>query len=549
MKYLFIIIFFLLGILKSDSQTVGLIQNNAGSLDSGYVLFAPISSTTTYMIDKCGRQVKTWTSAYKPGQSVYFLTDGTIMRPGNVGSIYFNQGGEGGIIEKFDWDGNIVWSYLVSDSAKCQHHDIEVLPNGNVLVIAWEKKTAADAIALGRDPSLVHANVWSEQILEIQPVGANGGNIVWEWHLWDHLIQDYDVTKPNYGVVSSSPQLVNINYDANIQTIDLYHLNSINYNESLDQIMVSSRKFNEIYIIDHSTTTAEASGHSGGNSGKGGDLLYRWGNPEAYDNGTNADQKFFGQHCAQWIGNNLPDAGQIMVFNNGEGRPGGNYSTVEILEPPVNGYNYNSILPFLPSSASWIYNDGNPYSFYAPRISGGQQLSNGNVLICSGTNGTFTEVDSTESIVWKYINPVSNTGIISQGNTPSQNQVFRCVFYPYDYDGFTGHTLIAGSIIENSNPVSDTCNLSSGINEYSSPGLFTVYPNPVSDACTISFNDKYSQIKIEIYSSLGVKIKEFENRNGSGVDINLSKLPDGIYFLSAYIDNTFPCIKKIIVAR
>lgn len=329
----------------------------------------------------------------------------------------------------------------------------------------------------------------------------------------------------------------------------MYHFNSIDYNEDIDQILISSLKFNEIYIIDHSTTTVEASGHSGGNSGKGGDLLYRWGNPEAYDNGTNADEKLFGQHSAQWIGNELPYAGQIMVFNNGAGRPGGNYSTVEILEPPVNGFNYNSTLPYLPLSASWIYNDGNSYSFFAPRISGSQQLSNRNILICKGTNGVFTEVDSTGNTLWKYVNPVSNTGIITQGDAPSQNLVFRCIFYPYDYSGFTGHPLIAGSIIENSNPVSDTCNLSLGINEDATSDLFTVYPNPVSDFCTIFFKDKHSQIKIEIYNSLGGKIKELDINNASSVDIRLSDLQDGIYFLSAYTDKTISFMKKLIVAK
>ena len=77
---------------------------------------------------------------------------------------------------------------------------------------------------------------------------------------------------------------------------------------------------NEIYIIDHSTTTLEASEHSGGNSGMGGDILYRWGNPEAYRAGTNNDQKLFGQHDVQWIESNRPNSGELIVFNNGNGR-------------------------------------------------------------------------------------------------------------------------------------------------------------------------------------------------------------------------------------
>jgi hypothetical protein len=59
-----------------------------------------------------------------------------------------------------------------------------------------ESKTNAEAIAQGRNPNLVPTTVWSEQILEIKPSGISGGTIVWEWHLWDHLVQDYDASKP-----------------------------------------------------------------------------------------------------------------------------------------------------------------------------------------------------------------------------------------------------------------------------------------------------------------------------------------------------------------
>jgi Arylsulfotransferase (ASST)/Secretion system C-terminal sorting domain len=437
--------------------TVGLLKHDAGTLDDGYVLFAPIGSNTTYLIDKCGKQVKTWPSTYRPGQSCYILPDGTLLRPGNANNNTFNAGGRGGIIQKIDWNGNVIWSYTISDATKCQHHDVKALPNGNVLVIAWESKTNMEAIAQGRNPSMVPATVWSEQILEIEPVGANGGNIVWEWHLWDHLVQDYDATKPNYGVVNLNSKLINLNYKASAVTADWIHFNSIDYNQALDQILVSSHAFNEVWIIDHSTTTSQAASHIGGNSGKGGDILYRWGNPLAYNTGTTT--QFFGQHNAQWIQNGFPYQNQIIVFNNGNGRTGGNYSTVEIIDPPVSGYNYTNTLPYLPNTTSWIYNSGNPNGLYAQNISGAQQLSNGNVLFCEGPAGVFQEISSTGTLLWEYVNPVTNTGILSQGTTPSQNLVFRCNFYPSNYAGFVGKILAPGSTIENTNANTAVCNL------------------------------------------------------------------------------------------
>ncbi len=533
-----IAIFLLAGLCQANSQTVGLIQHDAGTLDDGYVLFAPINATTTYLIDKCGRQVKTWNSACKPGQSVYLLTDGTLFRTGNANNTTFIAGGQGGIVEMTDWDGNVTWSYTVSDATKCQHHDSKVLPNGNVLIIAWELKTKAEAIAQGRNPSLVAATLWSEQVLEIQPVGANGGNVVWEWHLWDHLAQDFDATKPNFTSIAANPQLLNLNFGASATAADWIHLNSIDYNQSLDQIMLSAHNMSEIWIIDHSTTTAEASGHTGGNSGKGGDFLYRWGNPQVYNNGTSADKKFFGQHNANWIESGLPFASQIMVFNNGVARPGGNYSTVEIINPPVTGFNYMPDLPYLPLSTSWIYNAGNPNAFYAQNISGAQQLSNGNVLMCNGPAGNFIEVTTTGTMVWKYVNPVNGAGIILQGNIPTQNLVFRCSFYPENYSGFSGHALIPGSTIENSNPVSDACVLSLGMNENKHADDILTYPNPASGYITITGISGEARI----YNSAGVEMWSEIIKETHKIDI--STYPDGLY----YIRNNMT-VKKFIVVK
>lgn len=532
--------------------TVGLTQHSIGSLDNGYVLFAPTISTTTYLIDKCGKKINTWASAYRPGLSCYILPDGSLLRTGNTNNTTFNSGGKGGIIEKMDWDGNITWSYTISSTTECQHHDIKPLPNGNVLAIVWEAKTDTEAIAQGRNPALTTATVWSEKIIEIEPVGLTGGNIVWEWHVWDHLVQDFDNTKSNFGTIASNPQLFNINYNATANTTngqDWIHLNSIDYNPDLDQILLSSHSFDEIWIIDHSTTTAEAASHMGGNSNKGGDILYRWGNPNAYDNGTVANQKLFKQHNAYWIASGFPYQNQIMIFNNGNGRTGGNYSTVEIINPPVNGANYTATLPYLPTTTSWIYNAGNIHNLYAQNISGAQQLSNGNVLICDGPSGIFTEVDSLGTTVWQYVNPINQMGVTNQGNIPSQNLAFRCSFYPSDYIGFANQVLTATTIIENTNSNTDTCTLAlSNSQNITFSNQISIYPNPAAQFITIEcHNNGFDNLAIEIVDNLGRIIYHTAGLNASNNHIvDVSKFAKGLYFISIKNDGNF-LTRKIII--
>lgn len=546
-----LILFVLVSLTNLLAQTtVGLIQHNVGTLDDGYVLFAPIGGTTTYLIDKCGKQVKTWPSSYKPGQSCYILSDGTLLRSGNANNTTFNAGGKGGIIEKIDWNGNVTWSYTISSTSECQHHDIKALPNGNVLAIVWESKTNTQAIAQGRNPALTTTTVWSEKIIEIQPVGLTGGNIVWEWHLWDHLVQDFDNTKPNYGIVASSPQLLNLNYAASSSTVtgqDWIHLNSIDYNPTLNQILLSSHSFEEVWIIDHSTTTAEASSHAGGNSNKGGDILYRWGNPQAYNNGSVANQKFFWQHNAYWIESGLPYQNQIMVFNNGNGRIGGNYSTIEIINPPVSGYTYTPSLPYLPTATSWIYNAANTYSLYAQNISGSQQLSNGNVLFCNGPSGIFKEINYTGTTLWEYVNPVNATGIINQGVNPTANLAFRCSFYPSNYSGFASHTFTTGSTIETTNAVSSTCSLSTSISENEDYNEINIYPNPANDIINIdNLNYNNELYKVELTNALGQVVLS-ETTTSKKIILN-DNLKNGIYFLKVWLNNV-QMVKRIIINR
>jgi hypothetical protein len=223
--------------------------------------------------------------------------------------------------------------------------------------------------------------------------------------LWDHLAQDVDPSKRNYGVVADHPELLDINY-ARVGGIlgdgNWIHANSIDYNEYYDQIVFSARKTNEFYIIDHSTTTAEAAGHTGGAGGRGGDFLYRWGNPQVYDRGSAADQYFHGIHGVNWIDCGFPGAGNVLVFNNGDRVGSANdWSSVDEILLPLNAecaYDIRRGEPFGPAAPVWTYG---PYGFYAGTWGcGAFRLPDGHTLVCAGESGYVFEIDNAGTIVW-----------------------------------------------------------------------------------------------------------------------------------------------------
>lgn len=417
----------------SDSSASGTSTIDTGGPYVGYNLYAPLNSTTVDLMDNYGNIVHTWDTGYHPGLSVYLLADGELLHTANAGNTSFVAGGAGGIVQLLDWDGNVTWQYQYSDTTHLQHHDLAMMPNGDILMIAWEYKSASEAVAAGRDPSLLSDGaLWPDSVIEVKPSGSSGGTIVWQWHVWDHLIQDYDPSKANYGVVADHPELINLNYALN-GGADWTHINAIDYDADRDQILLSVHNFSEIWVIDHSTTTAEAAGHSGGNSGKGGDLLYRWGNPQVYDAGTSADQQLFEQHDAHWIASGLPGAGDILIFNNGTGRPGGNYSSIDEIVAPLNSdgsYTLSTGSAYGPAAPVWSYTAPTPTDLYASNLSSAQRLPNGNTLICNGPDSSFLEVDSSGNNVWNY--------------DVGAGSIFRVERYAPDYTGFSGTSLVSG---------------------------------------------------------------------------------------------------------
>jgi len=418
---------------KTAAPARGLVKNSAEAF-AGYTLVAPLQSTDTVLVDMQGTVVQRWKSDAPPGQAVYLTEAGHLLRSERVDNEVFRGGGIGGRIRELDWDGKLVWEFTLSNDQYCLHHDFERLPNGNLLVIAWESKTPGEARALGLDPDRAEQGFWPDCVLEIEAQRPSGGKIVWEWHAADHLIQSRDEKLANFAKASDRPEraaidargvsaapgadpaererLRGLGYiggeDEPVRrgpgergerggrggpggAADWMHTNGIDHDPVRDLIVLSLRNLNEIWVIDHSTTTEEAKGTKGGRHGKGGDLLMRWGNPQAYGAGEAKDQRLAGQHDAQFIPQGHPGAGNILVFNNG-----GKDGSSEALEIPVLLNDFAKLREVQPV---WSFGSRQIHSSH---ISGTQRLPNGNTLVASGESGLILEVNAKGESVWEW---------------------------------------------------------------------------------------------------------------------------------------------------
>ncbi len=444
-----------LPVSPNPGQTVGLYLNTPKAF-VGYTLFAPKHNNVTYLMDNQGRVVHQWKSAYEPGQSAYLLPNGHLLRAGMLRVQGGTGGGEGGRIEEYDWEGNLVWEFDHATRDYQLHHDIKPLPNGHILALMVERKSREAALAAGFDGTLLRDGyLVPDAVVEIEPLPGKGARIVWEWHVWDHLIQDFDRTKANYGDVAAHPELIDTACNGRGAPAFWNHMNSLDYNASLDQIVLSVRGCNEIWFLDHSTTTAEAASHAGGKHGKGGDLIYRWGNPAAYRRGTTRDKQLVQQHDAQWIPDGYPGAGRLTIFNNGYDR---GWSSIEEIAPPVDTagrYILASGKVYGPEKPVWRYESKNRTDFFSSEISGAHRLPNGNTLICAGVVGHLFEVTPAGEMVWQYVNPMVRGGILAQGEIPGKdmrghlwNAVFKVHRYAPDYPGLAGRDLSPQGVIE-----------------------------------------------------------------------------------------------------
>ncbi len=361
----------------------------ADKVDDNYILVNDARANRVYVMNKEARLLHEWTFTNNIGNDVFLLPNGNLLASLEVDDPQIKLGGKGGQLQFVAPNGTVEWKFIHSSLEGETHHDAELLPNGNIIAMVWEKRSSEDALQAG---FMLDNDVFVESIIEVNPTTDE---IVWEWHSWDHLIQNHDATKDNHGVISDHPERIDLNYVVTSGGTaenegDIMHANGIAYDKLNDVILLSVNFYSEVWAIDHSTTTEEAATSQGGNYGKGGDLIYRFGNPEAYENSI-GERLFHNNHFPNLLKGD--DLGKLLIFSNGSDIE---QSTVYELELPLQydlKANANNELKIL-----WSFTDPNLYS---GKVSGAVPLSNGNVLITEGDFG-FWEVTREKEIVWKY---------------------------------------------------------------------------------------------------------------------------------------------------
>ncbi len=478
-----------------------LIQYDPAKAASGYTIFSPFRGQNTYLIDMHGEVVHYW--PYPKGWSIAgseaiekharLLEDGTLLR-GVVDKA--NRGGMSGArFQLVDWDGEVIWEYGDERPEVTPHHDFRMIWNPKLeertlMYAATMAISHEDAIAAGVDPAgREDISSVPDGIVEVDM----DGNVIWEWNISDHTIQDVAPQLGNYGVVADNPGKMDPNFGGGVGG-DWIHINSFDYNAVLDQVIINNSGFSESYVVDHGATFVLGDPEESIElaASDAGDFIFRWGNPCVYDSGdcpsstdegqssTNGHQQVFFTHDIQWIRDrevgpeigDLPGNGNLLIFDNGARRLGTTFSSILEINPydgPMENGRYVSEVDggynvpqggmgmgmglgdgdIKSKQIVWSYRPTLPNSLYSSYISGAQRLSNGNTLVCSGAHGHFFEITSDGEVVWEYVSPVGDRtredyGIFTTMTGDAGrafNSTFKCARYEPDYPGLAGKDL------------------------------------------------------------------------------------------------------------
>ena len=208
-------------VLVSQSLYGQGVQLHTDQAMDGYTLYE--SGNTAVLIDNCGHLLHEWNDVaaqYHP----------KLMPNGNI--IYIESFSRD-IVEK-DWNDNTINKLSINSSDIFLDYEVIIMHNGNYLCLARKNFSQSQFESLGYNYGSTQGDGIGNpsQVDMVVEVDRNTGNIVWQWNVADHVIQERDPSKGNFGVVADHPELLNMDaistYDWTFQ--ESFMINGFDYN-------------------------------------------------------------------------------------------------------------------------------------------------------------------------------------------------------------------------------------------------------------------------------------------------------------------------------
>lgn len=145
--------------------------------------------------------------------------------------------------------------------------------------------------------------------------------------------------------------------------------------------------------------------------------------------------------------------------------------------------------------------------------------STNNSLICTGYTSTLSVTGNATSYSWTPSASLSS----STGNTVAASPT---VTTTYTVTGTLGTCSTNASVTQN-------VSLCTAVENLTSAGEFVVYPNPSKGVFVLTLSSLVSKIDVSVLNTLGQTIKTQHSENVNSMEIDLSGMAKGIYYLKA----------------
>jgi hypothetical protein len=234
-------------------------------------------------------------------------------------------------------------------------HDLQTLPNGNLLLMSYPFKSGVDLTGLPGNPAPGSNETIADCVIqEVTPAGQ----LVWDWAASEHS----DIVAENI-----SPTPINVN---GTTVYDVFHCNSIDATASGD-VLVSHRHLSAVYLISRADENVIWKVGGTSSTPDGGQYLEIQNDPLA----------FFQQHDARLLAN-----GHLTVFDN-----------QNIGGPPARGIEY--VLDVDAGTADKVFEYLNPNARPSAATGSFRRYSDGHTVIGWGIDAIFsgavlTEIDA-----------------------------------------------------------------------------------------------------------------------------------------------------------